>query len=81
MSNDVTLTVQFRRNDGHRERVLLRDCSLAEAASKIKRVFHISYGLYSKADIYRGDELIETVANPDVRVESIWSNSPLVRRM
>jgi len=72
MPKDVTLTVQFHRNDGHRERVLLRNCTLAEAVSAIERVFHISYGLYAKADIYRGDELVEGVENPAyARVESL----------
>ena len=72
MPKDVTLTVQFHRNDGHCERIPLRDCTLAEAISAVERVFHISDGLYTNADIYRGDILVESVENLTcVRVESI----------
>jgi hypothetical protein len=40
--------------------------------SGIQRVFYISDGLYTKAEIYRGDEFVETVQNPAyVRVESL----------
>lgn len=68
---DRKLVVYFCRSDGYQERVPLRECTLCEAISAIERVFHISDGLYTKADIYRGDELVETVENPSVRVESI----------
>jgi hypothetical protein len=72
MPNDVTLTVVFHRNDNHRERIPLRDCTLVEAMSAIERVFYISDGLYTKAEIYRGKELLEIVQNPVyARVESI----------
>ena len=72
MPNDQTLTVYFQRNNGHRERVPLIPCTMAEAVGAIERVFHISNGLYTTAEIYRGKELIETVENPAcVRVESI----------
>ena len=64
MPNDRKLIVYFHRNDGYYERVPLRECVLYEAISAIERVFHISDGLYTKADIYRGEELIETVENP-----------------
>ena len=63
MPNDRKLIVYFHRNDGYHERVPLRECALYEAISAIERVFHISDGLYAKADIYRGDELVETVEN------------------
>ena len=72
MHNDQPLSVSFRRNDGHRERIPLRDCTLAEAVSAIERVFSISEGLYTEAEIYRGSELIERIENPSsARVESI----------
>ena len=63
MHNNQPLSVSFHRNDGHLERIPLKDCSLAEAVSAIERVFSISEGLYSEAEIYRGSELIETMAN------------------
>ena len=72
MPNDQSLSVSFRRNDGHRERIPLRDCTLAEAVSAIERIFSISEHLYTEAEIYRGNQLIETMENPSsVRVESI----------
>ena len=45
---------------------------MAEAVAAIERVFHISDGLYTTAEIYRGNELIETMENAAcIRVESI----------
>ena len=72
MRDDQPLSVSFRRNDGHRERIPLKDCTLSEAVSALERVFSISDGLYTGAEIYRGNELIETMDNPSSgRVESV----------
>ena len=72
MHTDQSLSVSFRRNDGHRERIALKDCTLAEAVSAVERVFSVSEYLYTEAEIYRGNELIERMENPSsVRVESI----------
>ena len=72
MHNDQPLSVSFRRNDGHRERIPLRDCTLAEAMSAVERIFSISEHLYTEAEIYRGNELVERMENPSsVRAESI----------
>jgi len=72
MPNDQPLSVSFRRNDGHRERIPLTDCTLSEAVSAVERVFSISDGLYTEAGIYRGNQLIETMENHStVRVASI----------
>jgi hypothetical protein len=72
MHNDQPLSVSFRRNDGHRERIALKDCTLAKAVSAVERVFSLSERLYTEAEIYRGNELIETMENhSSVRVESI----------
>jgi hypothetical protein len=66
------LSVSFRRNDGHRERIPLKDCTLSEAVSAVDRVFHVSEHLYTEAEIYRGNELIETMENHSpVRVATI----------
>lgn len=35
MRDDQPLLVSFRRNDGHRERIPLKDCTLAEAVSAV----------------------------------------------
>ena len=64
MHNDQPLSVSFHRNDGHLERIPLKDCSLAEVVSAIERVFSVSEGLYSEAEIFRGNELVETMENP-----------------
>ena len=71
MPSHQSLAVSFRRNDGHRERIPLKDCTLAEAMSAIERIFSISERLYTEAEIYRADELVERMENPSVRVESI----------
>jgi len=72
MPNDQPLSVSFRRNDGHRERIPLTDCTLSEAVSAVERVFSISDGLYTEAGIYRGNQLIEKMENhSSIRVASI----------
>jgi hypothetical protein len=58
------LTMFFCRNDGQRERIPLGKCSITKALEAAQRVFHISDGLYTKAELYKGDELIETLPNP-----------------
>jgi hypothetical protein len=63
MPSNPTLTICFHRNDGHRERIPLRRGTVWEAVEAIQRVFSISDGLYTKAELYKGDELIETVPN------------------
>ena len=73
MSNDhEPLSVSFRRNDGLRERIRLPHGTLADAVMGIQRVFHMSAGLYTTAEIFRDDELVETVENAcSLHVESI----------
>ena len=63
MSAERTIVIRFHRNDGHRERIPLPDGTLAEAVLGIQRVFHISDGLYARAEIFRDDELVETMEN------------------
>jgi hypothetical protein len=66
------IVICFHRNDGYRERIQLPHGTLAEAVLGIQRVFHLSHGLYTKAEIVRDDELVETMENASsVRVESI----------
>ena len=72
MRDDQPQSVSFRRNDGHRERIPLRNCTIAEAVSAVERVFSVSERLYTEAEIYRGNELIEKMENPSsVRVATI----------
>ena len=72
MLNDPCLIIHFYRIEGPCERVPLTHGTIAEAVSAIQRVFYISDHYYTKAEIYRGNELIETVENSAyVRVESI----------
>jgi hypothetical protein len=63
MTDGEPLTLYFHRNDDRRERVPLTHCTVAEAKEAIQRIFSISDGLYTKAEVYQGDQLIETVAN------------------
>ena len=75
MPNDdeLRLIVYFCRNDGRRERIALtHDTGMADAVTAVKKVFYISAGLYTKAEICRGNKLVETVANAScVRLASI----------
>jgi hypothetical protein len=72
MTGGRPLTAYFHRNDDRRERVRLTHCTVAQAIEAIQRIFGISEGLYTKAEIYRGERLVETVANPSsIRVTSI----------
>jgi hypothetical protein len=41
----------------------LTDGRVAEAVVAIQQVFHISDGLYTRAEIFRDNELVETVEN------------------
>ena len=63
MTGGQSLTLHFHRNDDRRERVPLTHCTVAEAIEAIQRIFSISEGLYTKAEVYRGNQLMETVAN------------------
>ena len=72
MTGGQPLTLHFHRNDDGGERVPLHHCTVAEAIEAIRRIFSISEGLYTKAEIYQGDRLVETVANTwSVRAVSI----------
>ena len=71
MPDDDTLTIYFYRNDGEPERVPLTHGTISEAMAAIQAVFYISDGLYTAAEVYRGNELVETMENPSVLVESI----------
>ena len=75
MPNDKSLAVSFRRNDGHRERIPLRDCTLAEAVSAIERIFSVSEHLYTEAEIYRGNEIIERMENPSLGAGGVYSGA------
>jgi hypothetical protein len=72
MTGGESLTLHFHRNDDRRERVPVTHCTVAEAIEAIQRIFSISEGLYTKAEIYQGDRLVETVENTSsVRLASI----------
>jgi hypothetical protein len=58
------LTIFFYRSDRQRERISLGECTITAALEAAQRVFHIGDGLYTKAELYEGDELIETLPNP-----------------
>jgi hypothetical protein len=60
---DGHLTAYFHRHDDRRERMPLKQCTIAEAKKAIQNIFSKSNGLYTKAEVYRGNQLIETVQN------------------
>jgi hypothetical protein len=70
MTDSQTLILYFYRNDDRREKMSLKHCTVAEAKEAIQKIFGNSDGLYTKAEVYRGNQLIETVANT-------WSTRPL----
>ena len=70
MNGGEPLTLYFHRNDDRRERVPLTHCTVAETKEAIQKIFNISEGLYTKAEVYQGNQLIETVANT-------WSARPV----
>jgi hypothetical protein len=63
MPDNRTIVICFYRDNGHRERIPFPHGTLAEAVLGIQRVFYLSHGLYTKAEIFRGDELVETMEN------------------
>ena len=63
MNESPPLTLYFHGNDGRRERARLTNCTVAEALEAVQRLFSISGTLYSKVELYRGNQLIETVEN------------------
>ena len=72
MPANRAIVICFYRTDGHRERIRFPHGTLADTVTAIQRVFHMSDGLYTKAEIYRGNELVETMENhSSVRVASI----------
>ena len=72
MTGSEPLTLCFHRNADRRESVPLTHCTLAEAREAVQRIFSISDGLYTKVEVYQGNQLIETVANTwSVRQASI----------
>ena len=72
MTNAPYLVLIFHRNDGHLERTTVSHCTVAEAIETVRRMLRVINGLYTKADVYQNDELVETVLNDaSVRVTSI----------
>jgi hypothetical protein len=70
MNRGQSLTLYFYCNGDRRVRVPVTDCTVAVAEDAIQRIFSISEGLYTKAEIYQGHELVETVTNT-------WSARPV----
>ncbi len=72
MPANRSIVICFYRKDGHRERIPLQHGTLAEAVMGIQRVFHVSDEFYTKAEILRDGELVETMENRStLRVEAI----------
>ena len=56
-----SVTVYFHRNDDRRDRVPLTHCTVVDAKEVVREILSTSDGGYTKAEIYRGKRLIETV--------------------
>ena len=70
MKRGQSLTLYFYSDDDRRVRVPVTNCTVAVAEDAIQRIFSISEGLYTQAEIYQGDELVDKVANT-------WSARPV----
>ena len=72
MTGGQSLTIHFHRNDDRCGRARPTHGTVEEAIEAIERIFSISDHLFTKAEIYQDDRLVETVANPSsVRVATI----------
>ena len=58
-----TVTLYFHRDDARRESVPLTRFTVLDAKAAIREILSISDGAYTKAEIYKGKQLIETVEN------------------
>ena len=63
MSSGQTLTLYFHRDDARRDRVPLTHFTVVAAKEAVRQILSISDGAYTKAEIYKGKRLIETVKN------------------
>jgi hypothetical protein len=70
MNGGKSLTLYFYCHDDRRVKVSVNHCTVANAEEAIQRIFSISEDVYTKAEIYRSNELVETVANT-------WSARPV----
>jgi hypothetical protein len=70
MNGGQSLTLYFYCHDDRRVRVPVTNCTVAVAEDAIQRIFSISEGVYTRAEIYQGNELVDRVANT-------WSGRPV----
>ena len=66
LDTEPTITLQYVRKDGRRERTKLDHHTISEAREAAKGVLHVSNGLYTEVDICTEDGTIETIQNPAV---------------
>jgi hypothetical protein len=57
------LTLYFHRDDARPAKVPLTHFTLVDAKQAIQEILSITDGAYTRAEIYKGKRLIETVRN------------------
>ena len=72
MDNEQTFILQFWRGDGRCEPAKLSHRSLDEVREFAERVFARSGDLYSKVEIFRGCQRLETISNPATCRSLVW---------
>jgi|307.fasta_scaffold999961_1 hypothetical protein len=61
MTRGRRLILYFHRDDAQRDKVPLTHFTVAAAKQAIREILNITNGAYTKAEIYQGKQLIETV--------------------
>ena len=69
MDTEPTITLQYVRKDGRRERTKLDHHTISDAREVAKWVLHVGNGFYTEVEICTEDGPIETIQNPAVPSE------------
>ena len=69
MDTEPTITLQYVRKDGRRERTKLEQHTISEAREVAKWVLHVGNGFYTEVDICTEDGIVETIQNRAVPSE------------
>ena len=78
MDDRATITLQYIRKDGRREKTELSHHTMDEARKVAKAVLHLANALYTEVDLSSEDGTIETIQNPAVSDPS-WADLRIVR--
>ena len=64
--DEPTITLQYVRKDGRRERTELTPHTMPEARKVAKAVLHVAHGRYTEMDICTENGTVERIQNPAV---------------